>query len=506
MTVANAIRGRATDGRMRNGRFAPETMTRRMRPMKTTRTRNDWRRASGGSASGWASRRSWHPAELRPVHRRAGRCQELRPPTHVGLRELACGVGLLSERRPAGWAWARVAGDMMDIALLGSAMAGGAPRRDRVVGGHRGRPRRDRRRICTAPSSSAAGTEGRGPAAGSASGRSDVRKAITVNRPAGEVYRFWHDFRNLPRFMHHLESVQVTGDRRSHWKTKAPAGMPVEWDAEIVEDRPNERIAWRSVEGSQVDNAGSVRFVPAPGRTGHRGPRRVALQPAGRRGRRGDRLALRRVARPAGVRRPPRLQAGDRDRRGRRVRRDARPAGLLAAAGAAPGATPGRLARHVERPDPGRRDDQRGRGARPPIESERSKTLESQLLDRSKNHVQVERVPDPKILNSARRDRPDHLDGDLRLRPAPLQRLHADDAVRRHPRPRVHGRGRRGRAGGEEPQGRRPRRRPVPDRLRQLPAVRAADVLALRELQSQRLDGREDVRPRDRPASSATRT
>jgi uncharacterized membrane protein len=68
--------------------------------------------------------------------------------------------------------------------------------------------------------------------------------------------------------MHHLESVQVTGDRRSHWRTKAPAGMSVEWDAETVEDRPNEVIAWRSVDGSQVDNAGSVRFVPAPGGRG----------------------------------------------------------------------------------------------------------------------------------------------------------------------------------------------------------------------------------------------
>ena len=95
-----------------------------------------------------------------------------------------------------------------------------------------------------------------------------MRKAITVNRPPEEVYRFWHDFRNLPRFMHHLESVQVTGDRRSHWKTKGPAGMSVEWDAETVDDRPNELIAWRSVEGSQVDNAGSVRFVPAPGGRG----------------------------------------------------------------------------------------------------------------------------------------------------------------------------------------------------------------------------------------------
>jgi uncharacterized membrane protein len=96
----------------------------------------------------------------------------------------------------------------------------------------------------------------------------EVRKAITVNRSPAEAYAFWRDFQNLPRFMRHLDSVQVTGERRSHWKTKAPAGRTVEWDADITDDRPNERIAWRSVEGADVENAGSVRFAPAPGNRG----------------------------------------------------------------------------------------------------------------------------------------------------------------------------------------------------------------------------------------------
>ena len=89
-----------------------------------------------------------------------------------------------------------------------------------------------------------------------------VHQTITINRPAEELYRFWRDFRNLPRVMSHLESVQANGDKRSHWKAKAPAGMTVEWDAEVTEDRPNQLIAWRSV-GGHVDNGGSVRFVPA---------------------------------------------------------------------------------------------------------------------------------------------------------------------------------------------------------------------------------------------------
>lgn len=96
----------------------------------------------------------------------------------------------------------------------------------------------------------------------------DVKKAITVNRPAAELYQFWHDFENLPRFMQHLVSVQVHGEKGSHWTAKAPAGATVEWDAEIVADRPDELIAWRSLPGAAVENAGAVRFAPAPGGRG----------------------------------------------------------------------------------------------------------------------------------------------------------------------------------------------------------------------------------------------
>lgn len=96
----------------------------------------------------------------------------------------------------------------------------------------------------------------------------DVKKAITVNEPPETLYQFWHDFANLPRFMEHLDSVRVTGEGRSHWTAKAPAGATVAWDAEIVEDRPNELIAWRSLDGAAVDNAGAVRFAPAPGGRG----------------------------------------------------------------------------------------------------------------------------------------------------------------------------------------------------------------------------------------------
>ncbi|HYE02535.1 MAG TPA: SRPBCC family protein, partial [Phycisphaerales bacterium] len=91
-----------------------------------------------------------------------------------------------------------------------------------------------------------------------------VEKAVTINRPAEELYRFWRQLENLPRVMGHLERVEVIDNTRSHWVAKAPAGFEVEWDAEIINDEPGALIAWKAVEGSQVPNAGSVRFLPAP--------------------------------------------------------------------------------------------------------------------------------------------------------------------------------------------------------------------------------------------------
>ncbi len=90
------------------------------------------------------------------------------------------------------------------------------------------------------------------------------RTTTTINATPDTVYAAWRDFERLPSFMYHLESVSTTSDRRSHWVAKGPAGMSVEWDAEITEDVPGQRIAWRSLEGASVDNAGSVQFRPAP--------------------------------------------------------------------------------------------------------------------------------------------------------------------------------------------------------------------------------------------------
>jgi uncharacterized membrane protein len=91
-----------------------------------------------------------------------------------------------------------------------------------------------------------------------------VEEAITVNKPRQEVYRLWRKLDNLPRFMRHLDSVQETDDRRSVWVAAAPAGRRIGWEAEINNEIEGELIGFRSLAGSRVDLAGSVRFKDAP--------------------------------------------------------------------------------------------------------------------------------------------------------------------------------------------------------------------------------------------------
>jgi len=95
-----------------------------------------------------------------------------------------------------------------------------------------------------------------------------VEQSFTINKLPWELYEYWRKLENLPTIMSHLESVRVIDEKRSHWVAKAPLGKTVEWDAEIINDEPSALIAWRSLGGADVDNAGSVRFVPAPGDRG----------------------------------------------------------------------------------------------------------------------------------------------------------------------------------------------------------------------------------------------
>lgn len=170
-----------------------------------------------------------------------------------GLRELAAGIGILTMRRPAGWLWARVAGDAVDLASLGSAL--GSRRNNRALtavalGSVAGITALD---VMCAQKMSSGGFPG-----------GHIEASLIVNKSPEECYTFWRNFENLPRFMEYLDSVRTTGDRRSHWVARQTGGARFEWDAEVTDDRPGQRIAWRSLEGGDVSHSGSIDFEPAP--------------------------------------------------------------------------------------------------------------------------------------------------------------------------------------------------------------------------------------------------
>jgi uncharacterized membrane protein len=195
----------------------------------------------------------------------------------LGLREIASGVGLLTQSEPAPWLKARVAGDTMDIGLLGASFLAddaNARRLALTTGAVAGVAALDV--LCSQDA-----TDG---AAATGPGALHFERSVIINRPAEELYNLWRKFDQLPCFMSHLISVLEQGDR-SHWVAKGPAGTELHWDAEILNERQNELIAWRSLPGGDVDHVGSVRFQPARGGRGTLV--RVELQyrpPAGRAG------------------------------------------------------------------------------------------------------------------------------------------------------------------------------------------------------------------------------
>lgn len=95
-----------------------------------------------------------------------------------------------------------------------------------------------------------------------------VTKSITIQRPAGELYRWWRQLDQLPRAMAHVVSVSPIDERHSHWTARGPLGATIEWDAQIINEREPEIIAWRSLPGSQVDTAGSIHFKTLPAERG----------------------------------------------------------------------------------------------------------------------------------------------------------------------------------------------------------------------------------------------
>jgi uncharacterized membrane protein len=207
-----------------------------------------------------------------------------------GIRELIAGAGILTRPRPTYWMWNRVLGDAIDLAALGRAARS---------------PENNRAKLTVATLavlgvtaldviSSISYARGVPPEGGHAGhdegsymipepvdGTQLLSAIITVNKPVAEVYDFWKNPQNFPLFMENLESVQITGKKQSHWKVKAPAGLAVEWDAEIVEDIPNEKISWQSVGDGDVQNRGTVRFKSAAGKRGTELELETQLKPKG---------------------------------------------------------------------------------------------------------------------------------------------------------------------------------------------------------------------------------
>jgi uncharacterized membrane protein len=173
-----------------------------------------------------------------------------------GLREIAAGVMIFSQENPAAGMWSRVVGDAIDLASLGNAARS---------------PNTNKGRLAFATANVAAVTALDVICAKQLSNGDrgiHARASCIVNREPDEVYSFWRNFENFPRFMRHVEAVQDLGDGRYHWVATGPAGMSVEWDAMMVADDPGRVITWRSLENSDVDNAGAVRFERAPGGRG----------------------------------------------------------------------------------------------------------------------------------------------------------------------------------------------------------------------------------------------
>ncbi|GAA0928756.1 hypothetical protein GCM10009549_51370 [Streptomyces thermoalcalitolerans] len=258
----------------------PSPLFPREHPMKTdTRSASDLRHDPLVRGLGWASALLGVPQVVHPAGFARGLGVDDTPrhraaTAAVGARELTAAAGLLARPHPA-WLWGRVGGDVMDLALLARALV-----RHDGRGTRRTAAATAAAALVTATDVYAAVTRTR------TTTEVEATAATTVGVSLDEAYDHWHRFDRLPVFMAHLDDVRVTGPRTSHWTAGAPFGRTVEWDAELTQDVPGRLIAWRSLDGADIDTSGEVCFAPAPGRRGTeiRATLRYAL-PAGPLGR-----------------------------------------------------------------------------------------------------------------------------------------------------------------------------------------------------------------------------
>jgi len=180
----------------------------------------------------------------------------------VGCRELASGMGLLSQRQQSAWLWSRVAGDAMDLALILSACGPGNPARGRAL------TTAGVVAAITAADVTASIREPSRAARPRYAAEATLSETLVVNKTPQECYEFWRNQANLGRFMSAVESVTALDERRSRWKMRGPMRSKLEWTSEITADAPGSHVGWRTLDGSDVEHAGVVRFHPAAGGRG----------------------------------------------------------------------------------------------------------------------------------------------------------------------------------------------------------------------------------------------
>jgi uncharacterized membrane protein len=184
-----------------------------------------------------------------------------------GALNVASSINILNGGKPAALGLARVGCIALESTLLGQAASSAVSRERRqrirlsalIIGAAA---------VCDVMTAVQQGSRQKMGEHRTASGALSIERCITVNKTPEECYAFWRNFDNFGRFMQHLASVHSTSDTHSIWRARAPMGAIVEWEAEVTVDQPGELLAWHSLEGADVDNAGTVRFEHAPGGRG----------------------------------------------------------------------------------------------------------------------------------------------------------------------------------------------------------------------------------------------
>ena len=95
-----------------------------------------------------------------------------------------------------------------------------------------------------------------------------ITKSILVKGDLDKIYSLWANFENFPHFMKSVKAVSKTGEKTSHWVVEGPAGMNVDWNAEMTRLEPNKRIAWNSKDKKgMLTTSGQVTFNSMPDKT-----------------------------------------------------------------------------------------------------------------------------------------------------------------------------------------------------------------------------------------------